>query len=279
VIEAVPSHLAFSDAYRGRGVAWSYQEQFEKALTDFNEAVRLDPTSAVALSTRAYEFSRRGDCDTALRDIAAAFELQPEDASLFVQRGYTWLDKKDYARAVEDFSTAIRLAPRSADGYGGRANARYDQGRLDEALADWDIAIKLSPNEYALYVERGTVHRLKNRCKEAWDDFSAAIRLAADQPEGYVNRAELMLRSSDPELLRPAEALADAQRACELTDWRSAYEISVLASACAATSDFDGAVRWQLKALACCDPYQRREFLAALESYKAQQQKDKRADE
>jgi tetratricopeptide (TPR) repeat protein len=173
---------------------------------------------------------------------------------------------------VEFFTKAIELAPNSADGYRGRANANYDRGETDAALADWDAAIQRNADDYALFVERGSLHHAKRNLKQAWDDYSAAIKLEPEQPEGHACRAELALSEDENEFLRPEEAFADAQRACEITKWKSATELALLAKACAAKKEFEEAVKWQQQALENADPLVRRQALAELEGYRRQLQ-------
>src|SRR5262249_20392762 len=44
-------------------------------------------------------------------------------------------------------------------------------------------------------------------------------------------------------------AFKDANRACDLTEWKNPYALEALAVAAAAIGDFPGAVKWQTKAL------------------------------
>lgn len=271
-IQAAPERMETCNSYCVKGDAEFALSNVSQAIDSYAAALRLDPKSVDALTRRSWALAQRGELEAAIQDVDAAIQLQPQEASLFVYRGNFWIDKRDYSRAVEDFTRAIELAPDRADGYRGRANANYDRGETDAALADWNAAIVRSADEYSLFVERGSLHQAKRNLKLAWDDYSAAIKLEPDQPEGYAYRAELTLLDDAKEYFRPDEAFADAQRACEITKWKSATELALLAKASAAKHEFKEAVKWQHKALENAEPLARRQALTDLEKYRRQQQ-------
>jgi hypothetical protein len=55
--------------------------------------------------------------------------------------------------------------------------------------------------------------------------------------------------SPDPRYRDSRRAVEVATEACELDRWCNAGYLETLADACAATGDFDAAVRWQTKAI------------------------------
>ncbi len=85
------------------------------------------------------------------------------------------------------------------------------------------------------------------------------------------NQAWLYVASSDPEF-RDAEKATDyATRACELTDWEKSGLLDTLAAACAASGDFDVAVKWQLKSIELAPDEQKPELLERLDGYRAKE--------
>jgi tetratricopeptide (TPR) repeat protein len=61
--------------YTSRGNAWRDKKEYDKAVADFTEAIRLDP----------------------------------KDARSFTARGNAWFAKKEYDKATSDFNEADRL--------------------------------------------------------------------------------------------------------------------------------------------------------------------------
>ncbi|WP_309612343.1 DUF3857 domain-containing protein [Sphingomonas sp.] len=86
----------------------------ESALTDCEAALKLSPTSAAALASRAFTKLRMGSLDGAIADYDAALKAFPRlPASLF-GRAVAYARKGDRAKALGDLATAQTVAARSS---------------------------------------------------------------------------------------------------------------------------------------------------------------------
>jgi tetratricopeptide (TPR) repeat protein len=102
------------NAYSRRGNAYSSKEDFDKAIADYNQAIRIKPDDASAYADRSWAYYLKGDNDSAITDADEAIRLRPNYAYAYVTRGYAYLAKKDYDRAIADFETALRIKPDNA---------------------------------------------------------------------------------------------------------------------------------------------------------------------
>lgn len=164
-------------AYSVRGKAWSEEEDYGRAITDFTKSLRLNPRYAYALYNRAIAWQHKGDFDRAIADYAATIRLKPKTARLYYDRGVVWYLKKDYDQAIANYTKAIRLDPKDADAFESRAIAWQYKGDLDHAIADYTKAIQLKPNVARLIFERGNAWFQKQDYHHAIADYSEAIRL------------------------------------------------------------------------------------------------------
>lgn len=118
VLLAVQTHVTAADpkpeseAYYNRGLDWLKKMDCDKALAEFNEAVRLDPSNAKFYNDRGYAWMRKKDCDKALTDYNEAIRLNPKLGMAYYNRAAVWRIKKDYDKAIADHKEAIRLDPR-----------------------------------------------------------------------------------------------------------------------------------------------------------------------
>jgi tetratricopeptide (TPR) repeat protein len=75
---------------------------------------RLQPDSDLAdtLIDRGNAYSRKGQYDRAISDFDEAIRLRPDFADAYKQRGTAYETKGDHDRAIEDYNQAIRLNPK-----------------------------------------------------------------------------------------------------------------------------------------------------------------------
>ena len=69
------SKLAAAYCFRGHGL--TEKRQLDAALSDLNESIRLDPTSACALTNRGRVYAFKRDLDRAIADYDEAIRIDP----------------------------------------------------------------------------------------------------------------------------------------------------------------------------------------------------------
>jgi tetratricopeptide (TPR) repeat protein len=164
-------------AYNNRGDAYWEKNDLDRALADYNQAIRADRAYATAFVNRGLVWRDKNDVERAIADFSEAIRLAPRYAFAFNNRGIAFRSKGDLNRAVSDFGDAIRLDPNYALAYHNRANARRDMGDLDRAIADYGEAIRLNPGNAALFGDRGFVQFFKGDFEQAIADYSEVIRI------------------------------------------------------------------------------------------------------
>ena len=98
---------------------------------------------------------QKGQLDKALADFNDAIRLDPQNPAAYEQRAEVWKVHHEDDKAIADYSEAIRVDPRDAAAYFGRGVAWQAKGRIDRAIADYDRAIRIDPKNPASYVNRG----------------------------------------------------------------------------------------------------------------------------
>ena len=258
--------------YNVRGAVWRAKGEFDKAIADYNEAIRLDPECTVAYALRGQAWGSKGDFAKAIADFDAAIRLDPTNVEVLVPRGAARIAKGDFDKAIADFNEAIRLDPRDAEAYALRGVTWRMKGDYNKAIADDTEAIRLDPEDAQPYVHRGAVWYLKGNFAKAIADFSESIRLDPEDAEALNSRAWLWATCPDASHRDGPKAVASATLACELTGCKNFALVDTLAAAYAEAGDFAAAVMWQERALEMCqDEKEREPAQARLAQYSAKQ--------
>ena len=95
-------------AYYNRGIEWGAKGNTDRAIADFDEAIRLDPKYAKAYNNRGIAWYAKGYNDRAIADYNEAIRLDPKLAQAYYNRGNAWNAKGDNDRAIADYNEAIR---------------------------------------------------------------------------------------------------------------------------------------------------------------------------
>ena len=209
--EAIRLDPKFAYAYSSRGLAYDHKGDLDRADPDYNEAIRLDPKYAQAYFNRGNAYYQKGDDDRAIADYSEAIRLDPKYAYAYNNRGTAYDRKGDDDRAIADYNEAIRLDPKFAQAYSSRGLAYYQKGDLDRAIADYGEAIRLDPKYAYAYNNRGNAYYHKHDENRAIADYSEAIRLDPKYAQAYFNRGVANLYAG-----RLPKALADLGQSSEL---------------------------------------------------------------
>lgn len=119
------------DAYRSR------RNDIDRALADYDEAIRVAPDFAPAFASRGFvHLFARPQLDRAIGDFSEAIRIDPTLANVFYFRGVAWSGKGDWDRAIADFDQAIRMRPDFSIAYRDRGKARQAKGDKAGGAAD-----------------------------------------------------------------------------------------------------------------------------------------------
>lgn len=175
-----------------RGHAWQAKEDFDRAIADYNEAIRIDPKYSYAYNGRGNTFWRKGDFDRAIADFNESIRLNPKDPEPYANRGNAWSEKKEFDRAIIDFNAAIRIAPKWAGPLNNRALAWRSKGEFDRAIDDFTAAIVLDPMFATAYSNRGEAWRMKGDLDRALIDQNRSIELDRKNGTNFVVRGDTL---------------------------------------------------------------------------------------
>ena len=191
---AIRLYPDYGKTYIYRGQAWAKKRDFNRATTDFTEAIRRDPSDAfLAFDNLGNVDEEIGERGRALENYGRAIELNPGYFPAYYNRARAHYAKAVYDRAIEDYGRAIQFKPNYSEAFNNRGIVYLAKGALDKAIADFGAAIRLNPNNVTAVVNRGHIYAAGGQFELADVDFSSAINLKPDIARLYVDRARAKL--------------------------------------------------------------------------------------
>ena len=177
------------------------KHELDKALSEYDEAIRLDPKNGMAYCGRGAASTGKGEFDKAIASFDEAIRLDPEIADMpFYQRfrtaaeslrpyprnskfaeeakrGSDAFERGDFDQAIVAWDEAIRIDPNHSEVHRWRGDASLNKHELDKALSEYDEAIRLDPKNGMAYCCRGAALTAKGEYDKAIASFDEAIRL------------------------------------------------------------------------------------------------------
>jgi len=85
------------------------EEEIERAIEDYDEAIRLNPQYADAYYNRGNAYANLGQSQQAIKDFNEAIHLNPEYSNAYYNRGVVYSDLGRKAEAIADFERFVTL--------------------------------------------------------------------------------------------------------------------------------------------------------------------------
>lgn len=95
--------------YRKRADENNFKGDYDLAVNDYNEALKLNPKDNLSYINRARAFSGKKNYDSAIADYDKAIELNPKDAVAYLNRADSFEKKGSAERAISDYRKVIEL--------------------------------------------------------------------------------------------------------------------------------------------------------------------------
>jgi Tfp pilus assembly protein PilF len=145
-------------AHTLRGLVLCERKEYVRAITEFDQALKLDPRWWQAYVGRGTARSAQGELEKAITDYTAVIKLRPNPeavANTYYNRGNTWMQLRKSDKAIAEYGEAIGLDPKMAWAFCNRGRAHTERKEFDQAITDLTTAIRLQPGTADFFAFRG----------------------------------------------------------------------------------------------------------------------------
>jgi tetratricopeptide (TPR) repeat protein len=116
-------------AYQGRGYAFAKNQQFQEAIQDYTEALKLKSNDPRIYEQRAAVEMKIYDYDKALADYSELIKLKPNEVRYLNYRAYVYEVKEDVQNSMADTEKVLKIDPNNQE-------AKTRKQRLEQKLAE-----------------------------------------------------------------------------------------------------------------------------------------------
>ena len=171
-LEAVRQAPTDPRARLALGLAYAEVEEYEFAMSELVEAIRLNPENTENLSARAnfhlgHVLLALDRAALAAKAFREALRLGWKEAGVYVALGQALTSQGKFQDAIVQYHEALRLAPGASEAHAGLGLALEATGHLEEAVAHYELYLQSAPatGDHGVEAIRQRLAKLKERQK------------------------------------------------------------------------------------------------------------------
>jgi Flp pilus assembly protein TadD, contains TPR repeats len=174
-----------ANRFAREGAEASKNQDWDKAVDLLRKATSLDhkyaPDLAIAYQGRGYAFAKNQQFQEAIQDYTEALKLKSNDPRIYEQRAAVEMKMYDYDKAVADYSELIKLKPNEVRYLNYRAYVYEVRENLKDSMADTEQVLKLDSNNQEAKARKQRLEQ-KQAATEPLTPPPAALRKTSPGP-------------------------------------------------------------------------------------------------
>jgi tetratricopeptide (TPR) repeat protein len=123
-----------------KGYDYYKENQLEKAIDEFGQAIEIEPQNFEAYFWRARASMRKGKFENAIRDFKKVLDLNPGYGPAYDNLGWLFMRRNEYDQSLAYLNQSLELKPENAWALYMRSRIFFKKGDLKNALEDAQTA-------------------------------------------------------------------------------------------------------------------------------------------
>jgi len=132
--------------YFSQGEKYRLQENYNKAIEMYNQAIKLKPDYDLAYNNLGCAYYEKERYDDAITAYKKALEIEPNSKITHSNLGCAYYNKGMYEEALEEFKKELKNNPDYVDAINGIGCVYYNKGMYEEAIKWCKKALEINPN-------------------------------------------------------------------------------------------------------------------------------------
>jgi protein O-mannosyl-transferase len=176
------------------GTAMLKNGQVDEAINQYREAIQNDPGYILAHINLANQLLPKGQVDEAIAQYREALKIDPDDPAALHNLGNALLQKGEVDEAIAQYQEEIKINPDYALAYYNLGNALAQKEQMDSAISQYQAALKLDPDYALAHANLGNALYQKGQVDEAISQYQQALKINPDDAAVHNNLAAALLQ-------------------------------------------------------------------------------------
>ena len=156
-----------TNAWNNLGILAAREGKMPEAISDFQEALRLDPEHVVALDNLGAAYRQLQNWDEARKTLERALKVKPDDPEANYSLGMVFAQNDDTERAYQFLRRHCSSAPITRKRSTTLGILYLRTQRVDEAVASFEECIRVAPAFSRCYMDLAQVYALEGMPEKA----------------------------------------------------------------------------------------------------------------
>ena len=191
-------HPNYYNGYMSRAQFYLEKGDTLKAVADIDKAISIDKYMSGAYAQRAIiKVLRDADYDSALADMNEALRLDPKEVSYYFNRARIKYHQDDLQGAMDDYDYILQLEPGNTMTHYNRGLLRMQVGERNKAITDFTEVIKAEPDNYFAIYNRALLYDMIGSYSKAAADFDVVLAQYPEFAAEFFARSEAKRKMGD----------------------------------------------------------------------------------
>jgi tetratricopeptide (TPR) repeat protein len=175
-----------------RGDLYFKLHQFDQAIFDYSDAIKIDPHADKAYFGRGLARGRNGQIQDGIHDLTIYITRHPKESHAYTKRGvrYLWLRQDD--KAKHDLEKAVSLNPKNAEAHDDLGVILARRKDYVGALKNFTATVSIDPTYAKGWHNLAMVYYLIGKDKLALDAVNSSLNLYPDQKNSMLLKAKIL---------------------------------------------------------------------------------------
>ncbi len=196
-----------------------------------------------------------------------AFEVTKSNPMMLDNLGSAFVTLGKIDEAVICYTEALRLEPDSPSAHQNLGTALTVQGKIDEAIGHYRQALQFKADFAEARNNLAFLLGLQGNFNEAVRQYREVLKVKPDYLQALSGISWILATHPDPNHRDPNQAIELAEHAAELTSYKNATVLDVLAAAYASAGRFPKAVETAQKALDLAQSRQKKRLTEKIQNH------------